>query len=279
MDLSYWNFRHWPFDRTTSPKSVYSSSTYSEAFSRLLFLIEERRRCGLLTGLSGTGKSCLFRHVQTVARRLGRCCIFIDASGLEGVEFAWRAAEGCQADCLVDDSPSKIWSSLQRRFEGLAIVRQSIVILIDHFDLVEFDCNQAVKRILQLGELTGADVTVLIVSRERFTAPLVLDLVELHVELSAWTEIETAEFIHDALIHAGCDQSIFRPDAVRQIHSVTHGNPARVIALCDLSLLASMSDGHRTIDSNVVESASLEFSPSINTRSLPHKRSTAMALV
>ncbi|MBC8116953.1 MAG: AAA family ATPase, partial [Candidatus Saccharimonas sp.] len=249
---------------------------HDEALARLLFLVEERRRCGLLSGAAGTGKSCLLRQVQSSAMRLGRLCVRVDATGLDGNELAWRVADGCQADCDAGDSPARLWSQLQTRFTGLAIVQQPVVALIDHFDLVEFGCSQSLRRLMELSDATGGELTVLIAARERCTAPLLLDAVELHVELSAWSEDETARFVWDSLRRAGSCEAIFTADAIQAIHALTHGNPSKVVWLCDLALLAALSEDRRRVDSQVVEAAAMELSP--RRLPLPVRRSAAMSL-
>ncbi len=275
MDLAFWGFRHWPFERSACGNRPFVGAAHDEAFARLLFLVEERRRCGLLSGATGTGKSCLLRQVQTSAMRLGRLCVRVDATGLDGNELAWRVADGCQAGCDADDSPAKLWSGLQTRFAGLAIVQQPVVTLIDHFDLVEFGCSQSLRRLMQLADAGGVELTVLIAARERFTAPLLIDAVELHVELSAWSEDETARFLWDSVRRAGSCEAIFTADAIQVIHALTHGNPSKVVWLCDLALLAALSEERRRVDSQIVEAAAMELSP--RSLPLPDRRSVAMS--
>ena len=276
MDLAFWGFRHWPFERAASGHRPFVGASHDEALARLLFLVEERRRCGLLSGATGIGKSCLLRQVQSSAMRLGRLCVRVDATGLDGNELTWRVADGCQADCEADDSPARLWSRLQTRFSGLAVVEQPVVALIDHFDLVEFGCSQSLRRLMQLADATDAELTVLIAARERHAAPLLLDAVELHVELSAWSEDETARFLWDSLRRAGSCEAIFTADAIQAIHALAHGNPSQVVWLCDLALLAALSEDRRRVDSQVVEAAAMELSP--RSLPLPERRTMAMSL-
>lgn len=259
MDLSFWGFRHWPFARIVNDRPLFVGTAHDEACARLLFLVEERRRCGLLSGATGTGKSCLLRQVQASAMRLGRLCLRLDATGLNASELAWQIADGCHADCGADDSSTQVWSSLQARLSGLAIVDQPIVLLVDHFDLVEFGCGQALRRLMQLADHSRADLTVLIATRERFIAPLLMEAVELHVELTAWSEREVAHYIADSLRQAGSRETVFTAEALTAIHSQTKGNPSQVTRLCDLALLAAMSEDRRRVDAQVVYAASDEL--------------------
>lgn len=261
MDLAFWGFRHWPFDRTVCGQRPFIGTAHEEAFARLLFLIEERRRCGMITGLAGTGKSCLLRQARSHAERLGRACVSVDATGLDGNELARQVATDSLADVGVSDSPARVWSALQARFASLAIVRQPLVITVDHFDLAELGCSHALRRLMRLADSMGADLTVLIAARERDTSPLQLDAVELHVELSAWSEDETARFLWDTLRRAGARDTIFTAEAIQAVQSLTRGNPGDVVRLCDMALLAAQIENRRQVSAPLIEAAATELFP------------------
>ena len=76
MDLSYWGFQRWPFDRTFAQDRFYSSPIHEEAFARLLFLVEEFRRSGLLTGPAGTGRP-IYCECCTNARNVSGGWLFV----------------------------------------------------------------------------------------------------------------------------------------------------------------------------------------------------------
>ena len=261
MNLAYWGFHRWPFDHKGLANRLFLGAAHEEALARLLFLVEGRRRCGMLTGATGTGKSCLLREVRRQAERLGRLCIEVDATGMEGNELAAHIAEGAFGECDSIGTSSRSWSVLQRRFEAVAIVQQPIVVCVDHFDLVEFACSQTLRRLMHLADAADAELTVLIAARERFTAPLLLDAVELSVELTPWMRDETTRFISESLQRAGTQQTIFSEDALEAIHSLTNGVPAEVAWMCDMSLLAAMSENRRWVDVDVIEAAAAELAP------------------
>ena len=261
MDLAYWGFDRWPFDRRKSSGGPNVGASHEEAMARLMFLVDERRRCGMLTGPAGIGKSRLFRRVQSHALRHGRLCVDFDATGIEADEFVSQIAEQMFADVSANSVASQRWSRIQKRMSALSLVKQPIVILIDHFDLVEFGYSQVIRRLMHLAEITGADLTVLVAAHERFTAPLLLDVVELSIELLPWTLAETGEFIDKATRAAGATTTLFNDDAIDSIQKLTHGVAADVIWLCDLCLLAAMSRDIHSVDGELVESAASELSP------------------
>ena len=75
MDLAYWGFRRWPFERTFAPDRFFASPVHEEALARLLFLVEEFRRTGIVIGPAGTGKTYLLKQLQQRAERLGRLTV------------------------------------------------------------------------------------------------------------------------------------------------------------------------------------------------------------
>ena len=167
MDLGFWGFRHWPFDRSFSAERFFASQQHDEAMARMLFLVEESRRCGIIVGPSGTGKTYLLKLLQQRSERLGRLVVRCEATGIEGEEFIGQIAAGCNAAVDPNATSARIWSGLRSRFAALSVIRQPLIILIDHFDQVEFRCQQAVWRLNQLADAVGLKLTVVLATRDR----------------------------------------------------------------------------------------------------------------
>lgn len=258
MDLAHWGFDHWPFQHSTTSDFSSAGSPHDEAMARLLFLIDERRRCGLLVGNSGTGKSCLFKQVRSYAERRGRCCVGIDLAGLTGLELALQLENELSAG---HGPSSQAWSRIQDSLLNLKLVGQPLLILLDHFDLATTDVPLATIRLLNLAEATGAELTLLLASRGKLASSDLMDRIELTVELTEWSCDETTRFVQQTLQSAGAQDQIFSPSAMATIHQVTHGVPRAVVRMCDLTLLAAINDNVRLIDTPLVEGVSSELLP------------------
>lgn len=257
MDLAYWGFSHWPFQRQRAGGPAIGGSQ-EEALARLLFVVDERRRCGLLTGAAGTGKSCLFRMVGDYARRQGQLCVDVNADGMGAHELASRIAD----QLLVEpgnESPSIVWSGIKQRLVSQALVHQPIVLLIDHPDAVE--CGPVLRRLLGLADSVDAPLTMLISSRTSAWGADLTDQMELVVELAGWSQQETAQFISESLSTAGATKQIFSREAIAIIQEVSQGVPAQVNRTCDLALIAAMGDDRHEVDAALVQAAIAEFSP------------------
>jgi general secretion pathway protein A len=259
MDLAYWGFSHWPFQRRQTGDAVIGVS-HDEAYARLLFVIDEQRRCGSLMGPRGTGKSRLFRRAADYARRQGRICIAVDAAGMDAVELMQLIADQMHVDSH-GASSSVTWSRIQQQLANRALVRQSTVVLIDNIDSAHRDCGQVLRRLMNLAESLDAALTVLVFSKESVASPELQEQIELSIELSGWSRNETAQFVANTTRTAGAKREIFTLDAIALIQDLTQGIPADVIRICDLALLAAMSDDRREVDAALVQAAIAEFSP------------------
>ena len=268
MDLEYWGFQRWPFERSFAADRFYSGPTHDEALARLLFLIEEFRRTGIVTGPAGTGKTYLLKLLQQRADRLGRMTVRCEATGLTGHELAGQIANGCYVACDSDASSARIWSGLQAKFAALTLIQQPLVIIVDHFDLVEFSCQQCICRIRHLADSVGLKLTLIIATRDRIVPAALQEIVDLRIDIAPWTMAETSQFILTSIIEAGVLESTFTDEALNSIHDFTNGIPASVIVLCNLTLLAAMERNEKFITSDLVEDASKEMPSRSDDRSL-----------
>ncbi len=261
MDLAYWGFGRWPFARQRTVNHASLGASHEEALARLLFLVDECRRCGLLTGAAGTGKSCLFRRVKSYAQRRGRFCLNIDATGVGATELAWRIAEQLLADCEPHAPPARCWSLIQQQLANQTLVGQPVVALVDQMDLAEDGVAVILRRLMNLAESSGTQLTLLVAARSSFSTAELRDEIELSVELTGWSLDETSLFVTDSLRTAGATSDIFSPESISAVHEITRGIPGDVVRVCDLSLLAAMNDGRTEIDAEIVEAAVAELDP------------------
>lgn len=282
MDLAYWGFAHWPFQSRRHGNLSPHGAAQDEAFARLLFLIDERRQVGVLTGAAGTGKSCLLQLAKTYSQRHGHRSLVINATGMGASDFAESIADGTLGGDEIDAAPSRCWSRIQQELRALALINQPATILIDHFDLAAEPLAASVRRLSHLSAQAEAELTILIAARDLKPASDLRDEVDLCVELTGWSAHETSQFIGDRLKAAGASTTIFLPDAVGHVHALTGGNPAQVIRICDLALLATMNDGLHQVDATIVEAAVAELSPfraGATSPVIPHQRVDAKILV
>lgn len=92
MVEAYWGLNESPFRSPPPSRFLFASSGMDEARARLQFLIEQRRRLGILWGGGGVGKTLLLQNLADQHRQQGgRACV-VPAQGMSGHEFLWELA-------------------------------------------------------------------------------------------------------------------------------------------------------------------------------------------
>ena len=261
MDLAYWGFRRWPFERLLTSDRFFASPLHEESMARLLFLVEECRRTGFMIGPGGTGKTFLLKLLQQRAERLGRLTVRIDATGLDGHELICEIAARCHVPSDPDATSARIWNGIHQRFAALAVIQQPVVLTIDHFDLVDFRCQQTIGRLRQLADAIDVKLTIILASRNPTIPAALEDFVELRIDISPWAATETARFIQWSVEKAGSPMTIFTDEAVDLIHLTANGIPAGIVTLCSLALLAARARDEKLVSRNIVEAAHRELMP------------------
>ena len=61
MYKDYWQLSEMPFENTPDPKFLYPSPQHEEALSRMLYVVQQRKGAGMLSGVFGCGKTLLAR--------------------------------------------------------------------------------------------------------------------------------------------------------------------------------------------------------------------------
>ena len=71
--------------------------------------------------------------------------------------------------------------------------------------------------------------------------------------------METGQYIEHRLEIAGARKKIFMPDAIHEIHRISHGYPRAINILCDHALLTGYAAGKQTVDGNIVKECENEL--------------------
>ena len=97
QSLVHWGLTRWPFRGTPAVDELYPTAGLTEALARIDYLVDGRRRVGLLTGESGVGKSLTLNAAALQLERHGRSVALVDATAVSAREFTWLVACGLGA--------------------------------------------------------------------------------------------------------------------------------------------------------------------------------------
>ncbi len=266
MYQSHWGLQAQPFGDARRGGAFYQSPTHEEALARLYFLVEQRRRLGLLLGAPGSGKSLLLSVFAHELRQAGGHVAATQLQGLEPVELLWELAVQLGLNPPAPTSVPELWRMLNDRLAEHRFQQWSTVILLDDADQAAPRVLDQVLRLDRQASATGSELTLVLTARPDRVMHLGVaftELTDLRIDLTPWDLDETEGYLRSALEQAGCRRAVFDPEAVARLHELTGGIPRRVSRLADLALLAGAGQGLEHIDAEVVQSVyrELEVAP------------------
>ena len=255
MYQAYWGLRESPFRGLLDPNFFYQSPTHEEALARLHFLVQQRRRLGLLLGPSGSGKSLLLEVLASQLRGSGPVAK-LSLLGVEPAEMLWNIAS--EWGLSLDPTPSlpMLWRAVTDRLIEYRYQQIEAVVLLDDVDQADTWTLRHVTRLACFDLSPETRLSIVLAGRKEAAATLddrLLDLAELRIDLEPWEPTDTENCVTTLLAQAGRQSPVFAEPAVARLHTLAHGIPRRVSQLADLALVAGAGQELQQIDVEVVE--------------------------
>lgn len=255
--------------KTPAPvvRCLVRTPSHEEAAARLQFVVEHGSRLGLLLGEPGSGKSTLLESFHDELRGAGCLTAVVNVAGLTAQELLWDIAAKLQTQVERHADVFILWRALQDRFTELRFLRQQVVILVDDAGLASTDVLMQLYRLAQ-SEPAGSARLSIILAATRASLPRIgkhlLELVDLKIELPAWSLAETRALIEATAekraAGAGARIIRFSAPALERLHRLSGGMPRSIVRLADLARLAAGADGDDTVDVETVEGVNDELS-------------------
>ncbi len=258
-----WSWNDAPFSTKLDPRRFYAGVSQEESLSRLHFLVDNRRRMGVLTGPSGCGKSMLLDVAARQFRRQNRQVVLLSAVGLGLDEFLWQLGAGLGANPPIDTSIRQLWRDVNDRIKASRYQQINTVIMVDDLEEAETEVLSAVTRILHLDASDDSFMTVVAAcetGRTHLLGESIHEQCELHVELEAWTREEVEDFVRSALSSAACSPDMFTSNSIGRLMQLSDGIPRRVQQLAQLSLIAAAAQDLSEIDELTLDAVEQELS-------------------
>jgi general secretion pathway protein A len=258
LPLEHWGLERWPFRNTPDLDQLYPTATHNEALARIDYLVEGRRRLGVLLGGPGVGKSLVLQAASRQLARQGRATVVVDALAVSPRELLWLAAARFGASPREDADLPQLWRLLADRVHENRLQRIHTVLFIDDAGQAGPDLVSQLIRLARLDTHPSARWTIILAAQPgqalRWSDSL-RDLVDLRVDLGPWSKDETIGYVQTALVEAGRLEPLFDDEAIESLHEMARGVPRDIVRLADFALLAGAAANLETIDLATVENA------------------------
>lgn len=256
MYLAYWQLQAKPFGGGATQPAYIPSASHEEALARLQYLIESRRRLGLLLGSPGSGRSFLLDLLSRQLRRVSAATACFSLQGLSAHEMLWKLADSLGLYPEPAASSFDLWLQVnqqvaENRCQGIATV-----ILLDDADAARPDTLDQVVRLARGEPGWPNRLTLALAGRydrvSAFGRPL-LELAELRIDLASWEFPDTENYVRQSLARAGRKNPAFSAEGLLRLHELSEGAVRRVALLADLALLAAAGGKLPLVDAHTVQ--------------------------
>jgi general secretion pathway protein A len=262
MQLDHWQLTESPFRNVLAADRFYPSASHDEALARIEYLVDARRRLGVLLGDSGIGKSLLLRVTAERLARKGCSVASVDAVGAGTRDLLWQIASALGAAPRDTSDMVHLWRLVADRVAENRLQQTNTVLLVDDAGQAGPDVLTQLVRLARLDATPQARWTILLAAERaqaaRWSEPL-RELVDLRIELEPWSRGDTIGYLQTSLVEAGRFDPVFDDEALAEIYELTAGVPRRVIRLADLTLVAGAEARVEVINDAMVRDAHSEM--------------------
>ncbi len=267
MYESYWQLTTKPFDNGDHSRFYFPSESHQGALLKLRYAVENRRGGALLTGAAGLGKTLL---ANMLAQALDDCftplahVVFPQMSTNELLCYLADELAGPDAVGETPDASKSVRRIEQFLVENAKAGRHA-VLAIDEAHLIEnAETFEAIRLLLNFETDGQPAMTLLLIGQTSLLPtlgrmPQLEERLALKCLLRPFTAQETVDYVTHRFQVAGATRSIFEPDALQTLHTLTHGVARKINRLCDLALLIGFAEERRTLSAANLESVCREL--------------------
>lgn len=262
MYEAHWGLRHAPFRPAAGGEHFYCSPTHEEALARLQFLVQTRRRLGLMLGGPGTGKTLLLEVAARQWRSEGYQVACLHLLSLGAREFLWELAVQWHHNPHPTETSFQLWRRVVDRLDEFRYQQLPAVLLLDDVDDMSAEVAPLILRLLHQRAIPEPALTIVLACDPRRLPRIdrrLVELGELRIELEAWEPEDTQRFLQQSLVAAGRDGPVFDSAAATRLHELAGGNPRQVRHLAEMALVAGAGQGLARVDAATVDSVFAEL--------------------
>lgn len=257
MYQKHWNLKKLPFENTPDTEFFFESENHEEAFSRLSYVVEGKKACGVLTGAYGTGKTLILKSLERQFKKKGYVFSFVNNPRLDDLgllKIILHNLTGYNVPKQKEDVLMGIERFLRDTFQD----GKHVVVAIDEAQLINDESVfEELRLLLNFQTETRFLLTLLLSGQPELKEKLdsnkqFSQRVTLSYHLKPLDFSETVKYVEHRLEVAGLTENIFDEKAMELVYERSGGIPRWINNIAGMSMLAAFSKGEKTITAELV---------------------------
>jgi len=254
-----------PFENTPDPRFLYYSPQHEEGLSRLLYVVQQHKGAGMLTGVFGCGKTVLARALFNTLNKNIYQIAFINNPHLKSVEFLRAVARQLGAEHL----PEKLTEMSADHF--LEVInnillnnakdgKETLVIVDEAHVIEDAEVFEEVRLLLNFQVEDRFLLTLLLMGQPELKERVhknkqLVQRIAMGYHLEPLDKDEVSKYITHRFGVAGGNRNIFTVDAIELVFANSGGIPRRINQICDMGLVTGFSKRALKINGEIINEA------------------------
>jgi general secretion pathway protein A len=267
MYEKFFQLKYSPFNLTPDPQFFFFSRHHEEAFSQIIYGIQQRKGFILITGEVGTGKTTLCRLLlEHLDRQVKTALIF--NPNLSTIELL----QAINQDFGIDGqshTKKALLDELNRYLLGALSRGENAVVIVDEAQNLSVECLEEIRMLSNLETTSEKLLQIVLMGQPELRQKLgISSLRQLNQRIALRYHLQpldlemAREYVHFRLrVAGGIDQVHFTSSAVQSIHQFSQGIPRLINIICDKALLAAYVSESKVITPSVIKTALADLVP------------------
>jgi general secretion pathway protein A len=244
MYLDFFSLKERPFNVTSDPNFLFLSRVHKEAFSHLLYGINERKGFLQITGEIGTGKTTLCRALLNQLDKKTRTAFILNPT-LPESQFLKAVLEDFGITTPKRNSKWHLLKLLNDFLLSELAAGNNIILIIDEAQNLNSRMLEAIRMLSNLETEKEKLFQIILVGqpqlREKLDSPELAQLrqrVAVRFHITPLEKDEVGKYIYHRLGVAGSSGQIrFADDALEEVYRYSSGVPRLINLVCDRAML------------------------------------------
>ena len=253
MYNAFFGFTQNPFNMSPDPAFLFRSEQHEEALANLIYGVQSRKGCIVLTGEVGTGKTTMLECLRDFLASQHITFASLANSRLSVEQFFELLAYDLDLRCN-RLSKTEVLLALNHILIERTGAGSTTVLIVDEAHNLEWDVLEEIRLLGNLENRRGKLLQIILAGQQELDAKLerpefrqLKQRIALRCALQGFGLLETVAYVNTRIQLAGLEnQDILSSELLEEIHFRSQGIPRLINAICDNLLLTAFAMESKT---------------------------------